>query len=351
MTEVLWADEQSQIRLSLAKQPPGALVKLLADTEWGTREVKYRVHGIRQILARMKDPYFLILESNGSIVGGVVCSRKTVTLANRPCDALFIAMVAVATSAQGKGYGSLLARKAKEFGRSLLGEPGIIYLYIESTNTASLSAHKKVGYQSIGELEARLFTRILPRSDPDVRKPRKDERAKLVALLGDQYADHALLDFEDALQTGGAYVLERDGELIASAQVRLMHWSLEKLRGCGGFMALEVLPRVPIIRRKYSPKHLRFLRIGNIFFRRGRERELTHLLETLLARAGLNVGMIFEDKRSGVYEAMKGGVRFGALGGLALETAEILADFRGLTAEEVAAARSRPAHISLIDPM
>ena len=88
--------------------------------------------------------------------------------------------------------------------------------------------------------------------------------------------------------------------MVAGAQVRPMHWSLKNLRGFGGVMAMKVLPSLPLIRRGYSPEHLRFLQIGNIWFRPGHETALSGLLEALLARCGVHVGIVFLDGRSPV---------------------------------------------------
>ncbi|HXF52536.1 MAG TPA: GNAT family N-acetyltransferase [Hyphomicrobiaceae bacterium] len=337
--------------LRCARTPPLALVELLKRTEWGTREVKYRVRGMSRILGSIADPHFLTLERKGQLLGGVVGSRKSVTAAGKSYDAFFIAMIAVERSAAGSGYGTYLAKRARLYAHALLEEPGLIYLYVESTSTASLNVHRAVGYTAIGRLEARLFTRMYPKDDVRVGRPTRQELAELSSRLEEQYAGHVLLDFDTSLRTGGYLVLRSGGEVAAGAQIRPMEWSLTRLRGIGGFLAMRVLPHLPVIRRGYSPDHARFLRIGNIFVRPGREAELESLLEALLARCGVHVAMIFLDPRSAVHNAFKARVGFGAFGGLVAETMDVLADFKGLSQEEIARLRALPINVSPADPM
>ena len=155
MTGVVWSDPGKNLALHATSVAPAALADLLSRTEWGTREVKYGIRGVNRILERIKDPHFLLLEKTDSLVGAVVASRKSVSGGAKSYDALFIAMIAVDPTMIGSGYGTLLAAQAREYGRALLREPGIIYLFVETTNTASVRVHEKIGYQRIGQFEAR----------------------------------------------------------------------------------------------------------------------------------------------------------------------------------------------------
>jgi len=337
--------------LRCARTPAPALVDLLKRTEWGTREVKYRVRGIPRILGSIADPHFLTLERQGKLLGGVVGSRKTVTVAEKSYDAFFIAMIAIEPSVAGSGYGTYLAKLARQYAHTLLKEPGLIYLYVESTSKASLKVHRAVGYTPVGRVEARLFTRMYPKDDARVGRPTRQELVELSSLLAEQYAGHALLDFDVSLRTGGCLVLRSSGKVAAAAQLRPMEWSLTRLRGLGGFLAMKVLPHLPVIRRGYSPDHVRFLRIGNIFVRPGHEAELERLLEALLAKCGVHVAMIFLDPRSALHNGFRARIGFGAFGGLVAETIDVFADFKGLGQEEIARVCALPINVSPADPM
>ena len=131
MNDLVWQNKTKDLTLHCRKKPTPALLNLLARTVWGTRDVKYRIHDVPAILDGIREPYFLTLETNGALVGAVVASRKTMKIADRVCDAFFIAMIATDPSVIGLGYGPLLATKAKEYGLALLNEPGVVYLYVE----------------------------------------------------------------------------------------------------------------------------------------------------------------------------------------------------------------------------
>lgn len=351
MNDVVWQNKTRDLTLYCRKTAPPALVNLLARTVWGARDVRYCISGIPEILAGIGDPYFLTLETNDALVGGVVAARKAVKTADRACDAFFIAMLATDASILGLGYGPLLARKAKDYGLALLHEPGIIYVYVESTHRGSLKIHRSLGYRDLGRVQTRLFSRIYPRDDRDVRRHEDGDTAQLAQLLTEQYAGHALLDFHQSLQRGNYYVLGCDAQIVAGAQAWTMHWSLRRLEGMGGFIALKVLPAIPVVRKEYSPEDFRFLRIGNIYVRPGYETQLTRLLESLLAKHAVHVGIIFLDGRSIVHNRIEAAVRFGVLSGLAGGHANVFAEFKGLEKDEIERLVSCPINISPADPM
>ena len=349
-TVVIWSDLAKNLTLYATGVAPTELTGLLNRTTWGTRDVRYSIKGIARILERIKDPHFLLLKKEDSLVGAVVASRKKVRGGDKTYDALFIAMIAVDPTMIGLGYGTLLALQAREYGRALLSEPGIIYLYVETTNTASVRVHEKIGYRRIGQYEARIFTRIFPKDNHQIKRPNDMERVQLADLLERQYAGHELLDVREAVQRGRYFVLRCGGEMVAAAQIRPMHWCLKQLRGLGGVMAMTVLPKLPLIRRGYSPQHLRFIQIGNIWFRPGHETALTGLLEALLARCGVHVGIVFLDRRSPVHDAIRANLQFGAFSRLVLETAEVFADLKGWSREETARLLMGPVNVSPVDP-
>jgi ribosomal protein S18 acetylase RimI-like enzyme len=351
MNDIVWRDGGKELTLRATHTAPTALVDLLSRTEWGTRDVKYGIRGVDRILRSIEDPHFLLLEKGDRLAGAVVASRKTVSNGARSYDALFVAMIAVDPAMIGSGYGTLLATQVREYGRALLRQPGFIYLFVETTNKASVRVHEKIGYRRIGQFEARIFTRLFPRNDREVRRPDKAERVQLASLLERQYAGHGLLDVREAVEKGGYFVLRSDGEMVAGAQVRPMYWSLKKLRGFGGVIAIKVLPKLPLIRRAYSPEHLRFLQIGNIWFAPGHETALNRFLEALLTRCGVHVGIVFLDRRSAVHGAIRSHLRFGMLSHLVLETVEVFADLEGWSDEEVEALLARPINVSPADPM
>lgn len=349
--EPIWRDRERNLLLRAERVPSPAIIDLLGRTEWGTRDVKYMVRDIPRILDGISDPHYLLLETDGRLLAVVVASRKRVRAGGSVRDGLFISMIAVDRSASGAGYGKLLAAKAREFGRSLLGPEGIIYLYVETTNIASIRVHERVGYRRIGRFEARLFVRIFPRDDAGVSRALPADRPLIAREIERQYAGHALLDVEEALQSDGVFVLRDGGNIIAGAEVRPMHWSLRKLRGVGGALAMHVLPRLPLVRREYSPERFRFLEIGSVWSRPGHERALDRLLSALLNRSRVHVGMLFLDARSPARDMILASVSHGLLSGLALETAEVFADTVDWSAQDSARLADAPLVISPLDPM
>ena len=209
--------------------------------------------------------------------------------------------------------------------------------------------HRSIGYRDIGLMQTKLFSRIYAKDDGAVKEADGVETNRAIRLLTEQYAGHALLDFEQSVLMGNYYILTVKEQIVAGAQIRRMHLSLEKLEGFGGFIALKVLSFLP--HKAYSPKNFRFLRIGNIYVRPGYESALTRLLEALLARHFVHAAIVFLDRRSIVHNRIEAATRFGVFSRLTEESMNIFAAFKGLNDVEINDFAACPINVSPVDPM
>jgi ribosomal protein S18 acetylase RimI-like enzyme len=350
MEEVIWRSEARSARIVHRRDAPSELIALLERTSWGERDVKYLVRQVADVLLRIPDPHIFVLEGlDGTLIGGLVCGLKTIRICDRAAKAAHIAMIAIEPAQMGRGFGPLLAKRARECLLQLVGDGGVVYAYVEATHVQSVELHRRLGYRVAGTARARIITRVNPRDRADVRLIRPDEAPAISAELARLYDQHLLADFGQSVLAGEYYVAQAGREIVAGAQVSKMHWSLEALDGLGGFVTLQVLPRLPIIGRGFDPRDVRFLRIGNIILRHGHEQALSRLLETLLARHDVNAGVIFLDDRSPVHRSIAENVRFGAFSGLVRGAATVLVEVQSLTEAEQAWVLSRPIHVSPID--
>ena len=349
MSDVIYEDKERNIVIQRSSTYTLPFVSLLELTVWGTSGALYSKHGVGKALARIGEPHFLTLTVNDELVAVAVRIRKTTRVGENAYSAFYLAVLAVDRPKMARGYGKLLTEQSRLHFLREVGERGMLYGYIEASNVRTLELNKKVGFQPVGLFHAVMFSRLRPKDDAPVRRLKETERETLVQLLNDLYTDHALLDFEQSVRVDDYYVLRRGGEIVAGVQAERLHWTIRRLSGVSDLILVKVLPYVPILRRLFTAGNYHFLRLGNIYVRRGHEAEVFTLIAALLARQHLNSAMAFMDKRSSVYQRIAAAGNFGMLNAVMDVSMHVMADFNGVPEEEIAEIRRRPLCVSPMD--
>jgi len=345
----LWADDTSQRVVKLAREPSPQVIRLLERTVWGGRGLLYEIRGIDAKLRRMSDPHVFSIEMEGRLASVCILNRKTALVLGTEYDAFHFVMVATDDAERGKGLASLLGTHVRRFCEDAFREPGVGYGYIEASTEYSLRLSNRIGHTVERFVPLTVFSRFLPRDDPGVRPMLESEAEVVRDNLYDLYRGHSLLDFDTSLRPEEYFVLSRDGRIVAGAQAEILHWSVVRMPGWAGRFIVGGLPHIPGLRNLLDVSDLNFLRFGNLFVRPGDEAQLVTLLEALLARNGLRIGLIVMDQRSPVFEGIKAYGKFGLLNAAFRGTTKVVADFRGVTEDEITAIRARPVLVSAGD--
>lgn len=346
---VIWSDTTRGLAIRLRHTPDPDIEGLLLKTVWGNRDLRYTIKNVGAKLERLSDPYFFCLEEGDSLVAVCVLNRRSARLMGRSYDTCHFAMLATDDRAKGRGFGGLLSEQIRNYCEAELRSPAVAYAYIESGTDYSLRISSKVGHRFNAHLSLTVFSRFRPVDDEANHVIDKDDVAHVVKSLYDLYEDHILLDFDQSLLADEYYVLSREGEILAGAQAEVLNWSVISMSGLLGWVALKALPHVPWLRDLLPLRNFRFLRFGNIMVRPGHERELPHLLESLLARHKVRIGLILMDERSPVLQAIRRAGGLGSLDALFGRKAKVVADFKGTTEEDIERISRRPIVVSPLD--
>jgi hypothetical protein len=345
----LWADDTSQKVVRLAREPSPQVIRLLERTVWGGRGLLYRIRGIDAKLRRLSDPHVFSVEVEGRLAAICILNRKTALVLGAEYDAFHFVMVATDEAERGKGLANLLGTQIRRFCEDAFREPGVGYGYIEASTEYSLRLSDRIGHTVERFVPLTVFSRFFPRDDPDVRPLLESEAEGVRERLYALYEGHSLLDFDTSLRPEDYFVLSRDGRIVAGAQAEILHWSVVRMPGLVGRFIVGGLPHIPGLRNLFNVRNLYFLRFGNLFVRPGDEAQLATLLEALLARNGLRLGLILMDQQSPVFEGIRAFGKFGLLNAALRGTTKVVADFRGVTEDEIAEIRSRPVLVSAGD--
>jgi len=326
-------------------------VQLLESTVWGQHGLIFRSLDMREMLGALTRPVFLRLVKDGETLAAAVRNRKALLMAGRQFDAVHLALFAVRPDCRRKGYGRILAKVSREYFGEMLRPPGVLYGYIESGNEASLRLNLGIGYRDLGQIKSRIFSRANPRRSERVERLGEGERSGMLALLNETYASHALAGLDQSLDTGRYFIVRRNGEIVAGAQVHTLRWNLLQLPGWRGKLALNLLPRIPVLGKNFTPEDLRFGRAGNFFAREGSEHLISEILETVMAEKGLPFTTLFMDPRGTIERRLLDKTRFGLLGLGIGGGFHVLGEFKGIGDDEIDTICRAPMLISPRDPL
>jgi hypothetical protein len=347
--DVIWTDVSELVSVRLTHTPSAAVIALLSRTLWGSHGLLYRICNMEAKLQRLAAPYVFTLDRQGQMAAVCILDRKTVNMAGTDYDAFHFVMIATDDAFKGQGLAALLSEQIRRFCESELRPPAVAYAYIEATTEYSIRISEDVGHRFEAFVPLTIFNRFRPHDDDRVRHPRVEELGTIATELNSLYAGHGFTDFERSLRGDEYFVLSDNGDILAGVQAEMLHWSVVRLPGWMGRVIVNIVPHMPLLGRRLNVGNLRFLRFGNILARPGRETALIDLMEAVLARHNLIVGLILMDEKSPVYERIKSHGRLGLLSAVVTGKSKVVADFKGLTATEVADINARPMVVSARD--
>jgi RimJ/RimL family protein N-acetyltransferase len=282
--ELIFEDRKRHLIMQRSSNYTPQFVEFLQRIIWGSGGVRYTMHNLADTLNRLETPHFFSLMEEGKLVAVTTLSYKSLCLHGKTYPACYSYGIAVDPSKRGLGYGTLIAEQRLQYGLSQMGKKGLFYGYIEAGNTASIKAITKAGSKSIGHYHALFINRLHPVDNSQLQNLDPRMKDQLVHLLGKQYENHALTDFDQSVQVDNYYILKKGDKICAGLQCERHQLTIKLMPGVIGSILVKVLPGIPILRRLLPGGNLHFLTFGNIYFKNGMEAEIFSLMEALLAR-------------------------------------------------------------------
>lgn len=351
MSELIFEDKNRGLKLQRSSTYTPEFVDFLQHIVWGSGGVQYTMPHVADSLNRFQNPHFFSLTDSGQLVAVTSINQKTTRLLGETHPACYSYGIAVHPAKRRLGYGTLMAEQRWRYGLSLMGPKGLFYGYIEAGNTNSLRTITKVGSKSLGLYHALFVSRLFPKDQARVQKLDKTMEKRMVDLLTDLYADHALLDLDQSVRVEDYYIIREGSEITAGVQCHRQQLMIERLPGVSGLFFTRILPHIPGGRGLFPGRTLHFLALGNIYVKRGKEETFFEVMEALLARHTLHFAMIYLDKRSPVYRRLTSAGKFGLFHAFIDVPVHVMGYFKGFSAGEVAAISRQPLFVSMNDPV
>ncbi|HUV01182.1 MAG TPA: hypothetical protein VMW32_09490 [Bacteroidales bacterium] len=231
------------------------------------------------------------------------------------------------------------------------GDKHIMYAFVESMNERSKNLVHQAGYEYIRSFLTVAFSRFSPKPDKRVSKiSSQEEKTNMEALLLDYYRDYSLFSTEFSFYGDRYYVLKEGDEIVAGVSALPSTYKIYDMPGVWGWVIMKVLPGTPYYRRLFQPGEFRHLVFDAIYCKKGREKLLADLFESVCAAEGYNTGLTWLDDRSDLYDKLRTGVNMGSLNRMInAKPGLVYMRFINLTDKEKECFYDAPAYISGFD--
>jgi hypothetical protein len=355
------------LTMKLGRVATPSVVQLIAETIWGTPGgMRYRHFNTPEKIHRLHDPWFLYLEKDGEAMAALCLDRRPVD----GLEAYYIRYFSFAEGLRRKGSeqaeGDVPASRGqgafKRFSLGFFDKPAplleaagtpkaIFYAYVEMENARSRDMVKQMGLSECGQFSTRVFTRLFPKRQKQVRRARKDEQAHLSAEVAKAYQGHAFYTDHGLFQGDNYFVLEENGAVVAGLQAHPIYWEVVEIPGLSGKFIMGTLPWIPLLSRLFNPRNFRFLAIEGMFCLPGKEYALQRLLEGVLAEMKMYTALIWMSRESPMHSTVKANVQMGILQRFKKDVPVTLVMRNyGYSPEELAVTQGKPIYVSAFDP-
>lgn len=292
-------------RYTIRKEATPALLDLLTQTTLGTNGARYRHMDTRTRIHEADNPTYISLERDGKVQGNI-------TLCNRG-KRMYVRYFAFANQKQAsrnvnkyaKRNSRLKLEMASFFDDILDGKmdfpevPEALYAYIDPANERSKWMAEQFGFRTEAQLISQSFSRTKPKSHERVSII--DNQELIDACLEKIKEKHAYY-IEQHAKRGPFYAkFDENGEVVAFAKITKANWVIERLPGMLGGLFTKLIKFTPGIRRIVKPDNHQFLVPESVWVKDNNPKDLSDLLEGILAAEQVNMMIWFVDRRENLW--------------------------------------------------
>jgi hypothetical protein len=301
--------------LEISKFPDDQLISLLEENVIGTpgKSMLYKHVGVRRKVTDLKDAYFCNLSIRGKLYGTVCFCRRTV-FNKKVRETVFYIRYFTFLNEFRSNHQQLRKGKQSKLRDEvtmLMNGAGLehtddllLYAYVDTENIRSKRIIEEFGFIEKGSFRTIPFSRINPKVNASVEKLAKDQQPFMYQLLHEFYANYHLVSFENLFEKGEYFIVKNGDEIVCGVQGIPDQWKIIDLPGTSGHLMLSILPKIPVIRRLFSPDY-KFIFLESLYCKPGYEKQLQLLLESVLAHYHAYSGILCLDPSSMLYKMVR----------------------------------------------
>jgi L-amino acid N-acyltransferase YncA len=326
-------------------------IEFLDSISWGSDGAVYEHKNTPEHFKYITNPYLVFITEEEKIMATAVFCNPQVTVAGEAFNYYYTRYFASSPAIRGKGVIKRLAAGVMSSIRNGEKAKTIFVGFVERGNKSSYSVSASAGYRAIGTIKTVGFSRFFPKKSARIQQVITEaEKKEVLALLKEQYQQHALVQFDYLFMNDHYYVIKEHNKIIAGCQVHKAHWVINKMPGFMGKMMLNVVPGIPLLNKLFNPKKFEFLAFEGICFKPGKEKLLHELFEGLLAREKLKSALYWMGEKCPYRNALTRYGRMGLINKFVKNSdVYIMASYQNMTPEEIHTTENSPLYASAFD--
>jgi hypothetical protein len=326
-------------------------IEFLDSISWGSDGAVYEHKNTPEHFKYITNPYLIFITEEEKIMATAVFCNPQVTVAGKPFNYYYTRYFASSPAIRGKGVIKRLAVEVMSSIRKGEKAKTIFVGFVEKGNKSSFKVSETAGYHTIGTIKTVGFSRFFPKRSARIQQVKTEaEKQQVIALLKDQYGQHALVQFDYLFMHDNYYVIREHNEIVAGCQFHKAHWVINKMPGLMGKIILNLVPRIPLLNKLFNPKKFIFLAFEGICFKPGKEKQLHELFEGLLAQEKLKSALFWMGEKCPYRQALASYGRLGLISKFVkYSDVYIMASYQNLTPEEIHTTENSPLYASGFD--
>lgn len=325
--------------------------RVLENAPLGTEGVVYEHLNREEHIKHLHNPVLLTIQEGNNILGTAVFCQTDVHAGPRTYNAYYVRYFAASPEIRGKGIMKHFSGKTMESIRLGEQQKTVYFASVERKNHRSFKVVSSAGYENLGVMRTNGFSRFFPRKSASIeRVVTNEQRAEVLALLREQYREHALVQFNSLFLHNDYYVIRHQGSIVAGCQFHRVKWAVRSMPGISGKLIVGLTPYIPLLNRLFNPASFNFLGFEGIYSKPGYENRLEELFEGLLKQENRYSAMYWMAEKCPVRRRIQSVIRPGLIHTFVKDAHTfIMASETGLTEAEKSDLRKRPLFASAFD--
>jgi hypothetical protein len=365
------------LQIKVERDPAQDIIDHLKNTTIGTPGgLLYKLTGVEEKIRLLDTCYFLVLRKSGRLLGTMGFVLRNTYNKNILYSSWHIRYFSIraplrtrihkkknnherASSGDYLGGDSILRVILKEYfdqpNRLISKFSGqnqktFLYAYIERDNVRSMLFSDQMDFQKVRRFSTILFSRLNPRVHPAVQRIKEEEKSGMLKLLRNFYSGYNMYTEQHLFYNNNYYLLKLDNEIVAGVQANPETWKIIKKPGFPERILFRIMHSIPGILRFFDPDNFKFAAIEGIYYKKGYEKYLLPLFESLCALTKTHFALMWLDTDSPLTMTINKLGHQGFLSKIIKRVeVDVIIKFINFSEQEKESFRNNPVYISCFD--
>jgi len=367
----------NSLQVKVERDPAQDIIDHLKNTTIGTPgKLLYKLTGVEEKIRLLETCYFLVLRKSGRLLGTMGFVLRNTYNNNILYSSWHIRYFSIRaplrtrihkkkshhkriSSGDYLGGDNILRVILKEYfdqpNRLISKFSGqnqktFLYAYIERENVRSMLFSDQMDFKKVRCFSAILFSRLNPRVHPGVQRIKEGEKPGMLSLLRSFYRGYNMYTEKYIFYNNNYYILKVGNEIVAGVQTNPETWEIINKPGFPERILFMIMHRIPGILRFFDPDNFRFAAIEGIYYKKGYEKYLLPLFESVCALTRTHFALAWLDTASPLTMTINKLGHQGFFSKIIKKVeADVIIKFINFSEKEKESFRNNPVYISCFD--